>query len=170
MSHLEQRRSVTCPLAQAGMRLKGFFREHGNAEGDTAKLSLGIDLDVPGLPAPLALQRSVIVTIRPHHLPADMEPRYAVQWAPEIPGPFPLFAGELVVEAGDDYNSFTLFMSGNYTPPLGLVGKGFDAVLGNRVAQSTAEGLLLRIRDAIERGFAADEARKHPAEPLGESS
>jgi len=170
MSQLEQHRSVACPLAQAAMRLKHFFQQHGNADGDTVKLSIGIDLDVPGLPAPLALQRSVVVTVRPHHLAADMEPRYLVQWAPELHGPFPLFEGELVVEGGDDYNTFVLCLRGNYTPPLGLVGKGFDAVVGNRVAQATADGLLHRIRDSIEQAFGVDEARKLPAKPLGDNS
>jgi hypothetical protein len=168
MSNIEQRRSVACPLAQAGMRLKQFFSLHGNREGDIAKLTIGIDLEVPGLAVPLALTRAVVVTIQPHHLPADMEPRYRVQWAPERPGPFPLFSGELIVESADDYNSFILCIAGNYTPPLGVVGQGFDAVVGNRVAQSTVEGLLQRIGGSIELEFAADEAKKHVALPIAD--
>jgi hypothetical protein len=169
MSNLEQRRSVACPLAQAGMRLKHFFSLHGNRDGDVAKLTIGIDLDVPGLGVPLALRRSVLVTIQPHHLPADMDPRYMVQWAPEHPGPFPLFSGELTVESGDDYNSFLLHIAGTYTPPLGLLGQGFDAVLGNHVAQSTVAGLLQQIGGSIQLAFQADEAKKHVASPITEA-
>ncbi|GAC1307302.1 MAG: hypothetical protein NVSMB19_19960 [Vulcanimicrobiaceae bacterium] len=160
MSHLDQRTSITCPLAQAATRLKHFFREHGNKDGDTAKLTLGINVDMAGIATPAALQRSVIVTIQPHQLPADMTPRYRVQWAPEKPGPFPLFAGELVVGGGADFDTFSLRLSGSYTPPLGLVGKGIDVAVGNRVAQSTANDLLHRIKNFIEREFEADEARK----------
>jgi hypothetical protein len=169
MSNLEQRRSVACPLAQAGMRLKHFFSLHGNRDGDIAKLTIGIDVDVPGLSVPLALQRAVIVTIQPHHLPADMDPRYAVQWAPEQPGPFPLFSGELTVESGDDYNSFVLFIAGNYAPPLGLLGRGFDAIVGNRVARSTVDGLLKQIGGSIELAFEDDEAKKRVARPIAET-
>jgi len=160
MSHIDHHVSVTCPLAQSGMRLKQFFREHGNRDGDTARLSLGIDVDVPGLHVPLTLERSVIATIQPHHVSGDMEPRYNVQWAPELPGPFPLFAGELVVEGGSDYDSFTLRLRGDYTPPLGFVGKTFDVALGNRIAAGTAQTLLASIRTTVERNFREDEDRK----------
>lgn len=160
MSQLEQQVTVACPLAQAASRLKHFFREHGNPDGDTAKLELRIEVNIPGMASPLRFGRAVIATIQPHHLPADMEPRYAVQWAPEVPGPFPLFSGELLVESMDDYDSFRLRLSGSYTPPLGLVGQGFDHAVGNHVAQTTAANLLDRIKDVIERDFAADEAGK----------
>ncbi len=145
------------------MRLHHFFRKHGNPDADTAKLDLGLNVDIPGLPVPIPLQRSVIATIRPHRLPADMTPRYRVQWAPETPGPFPLFAGELVVDAGADFDTFTLHLSGNYTPPLGLLGIGIDVAVGNRVARATANDLLHRIRDFMEQDFRADEVHKIPA-------
>ncbi len=142
------------------MRLNRFFREHGNPEGDTAKLELRIEANLPRTPASLTLQREVIATIQAHHLPADMEPRYRVQWAPEVPGPFPLFSGELVVEGLEDYDSFRLRLRGDYTPPLGLLGQGFDTVIGNHIAQATASDLLQRVREIIERDFRADETAK----------
>jgi hypothetical protein len=160
MSQLDQEVTVTCPLAQAAARLRHFFKEHGNPDGDTSKLTLRIEVNIPGVPTPLTLQRAVIATIQLHHLPSDMEPRYQVQWAPEVPGPFPLFAGELVVESMDDYDSFRLRLKGAYTPPLGLVGQGFDNAMGNHVAQATAADLLHRIRDVIERDYQANEALK----------
>ena len=89
-----------------------------------------------------------------------MTPRYNVEWAPETPGPFPLFRGELVVEGMDDYDSFRLLLTGDYTPPLGVVGKSFDAAVGHRVAQATAHDLLDRIRILTEEDFGADEAAK----------
>lgn len=167
MSHLQKRISVACPLAQAGVRLGDFFREHGNANGDTAKLSLHVDVKLPGLPMRVTLQRAVIVTLQPHRLPGDMTPRFNVQWAPEHPGPFPLFSGELLVESGDDYNTFTICLRGDYTPPLGIAGAGFDFLLGNYVAGVTASNLLHVIRDSIASKFEASEAGKRP---LGQPS
>jgi hypothetical protein len=160
VSHLDQDISIHCPLAQARKRLTDFFRETGNRDGDTLKLALHIDLTAPGAVPPLTLGRSVLATIQPHHLAGDMEPRYRVQWAPETAGPFPLFAGELLVEGASDYNSFRLRLSGDYEPPLGIVGKGFDLLLGKRIAEATTSNLLQRIRDAIEAAFQKDEAAK----------
>ncbi len=163
MSHLSAHIVVTCPLAQARPRLRAFFRNSGNRAGDSARFSLAIDVEVPGLPIPLKLQRSIIATIQPYHVADDIEPRYSVQWAPERSGPFPLFAGELTIESTGDYRSFIIRVRGAYTPPLGVFGKGFDAAIGSRVAQAAAHELLRRMRDAIEGDYSTDESQKRPA-------
>lgn len=160
VSHLSRQVSINCPLPQAAQRLGRFFHGHGNADGDTVKLNLGIDVVLPGSNTALAVRRAVIATIQPHHLAADMTPRYRVRWAPEVPRPLPLFAGELLVCGDDDFNTFSLQLSGTYTPPLGHVGQGFDMAIGHRVADATADDLLARVKHAIERDFQSDEARK----------
>ncbi|MDQ2858236.1 MAG: hypothetical protein M3R53_06250 [Candidatus Eremiobacteraeota bacterium] len=160
MSHLEQRLSVACPLAQAARQLKRFFDAHEGPDPDTVTLKLGMNVRVPGSSIPLTLQRGVVANIRAHHLPADMTPRYSVHWAPAQPGPFPDFDGELIIEGNDDYDTFALHLRGDYTPPGGLLGRGFDAAIGNRVAQATAIDLLAEIKDAIESDFRASEAAK----------
>jgi hypothetical protein len=169
MSHLDAHVSVRCPLAQGAKRLGGLFAKNGNADGDTALLDLRVDVAVPGLPSALHLEREVVATMQFRQPPGDMTPHFDVQWAPRTPGPFPLFAGRLSIEAADDYDSFTLALRGDYDPPLGLVGKGFDAAVGNTIANATALDLLERIKSRIEADFRADEARKpgahltHPA-------
>ena len=160
MSHVEQSLSVACPLAQANVRLGHYFRSVGNRDGDTLKFTLIVGIDIPGFAKSVNLSRSVIATVQRKQLPGDMAPRYRVQWAAEVPGPFPLFSGELLVEGEEDYDSFSLRLTGGYTPPLGMLGGGFDAVLGKRLAAATAEDLLRRIREVIEHDFRADEARK----------
>jgi len=159
MSHLERRITIDCPLAQAAARLQSFFARNGSPDGDVVHLNLQANVDVPGVPAPVVLQRAVVATIHKNRLPADMTPRYRVEWAPEKPGPFPLFGGELFVD-GENYESFVLSLSGDYTPPLGLVGKGFDAIVGKRIAEATASNLLERIKSFVESEFTADEAAK----------
>lgn len=164
VSTLDQRISITCPLPQAEMRLRHYFKEHRTAGAETASISLGVHVDVAGLP-PVALERTIVATVDVARHPADMTPHYGVHWAPEFPGPFPDFAGELVVDGGADFDTFVLRLFGTYTPPLGVVGKGFDLAVGNRIAQATAHDLLGRIKHAIEREFFADEARKPPRDP-----
>ena len=90
----------------------------------------------------------------------DMTPRYAVAWAPEEPGPFPLFAGELQVENAEDYDAFWLVLRGAYEPPLGLVGAAFDYIVGSRIAATCARNLLTEIAESIEN---AKSGRSRPA-------
>ena len=163
-TRIAQRTLVHCPPAQAAQRLSAYVREHGAADAGTAKLPLFVEAGIPGLPAPLRFERSVVVTLQPHHLSGDMTPRYSVQWAPAEPGPFPLFAGELRVENDEDYHAFYLVLEGSYEPPLGLVGAGFDVIVGSRIAALCARNLLAAIADAIESAFAHDEAQKATAQ------
>lgn len=160
VSHLDRDIVIACPLPQAATRLRHYLHEHGNADGDTVRLDVGVDVPMPGSHAAVAVKRSVIATIQPHHLSADMAPRYRVQWAPELPGPLPLFAGELLVGGNNDFDSFSLRLHGTYSPPLGIFGKGFDVAVGNRIAQATVENPLQHVKAAIETQFLADEARK----------
>lgn len=160
VSHLDRQVIVACPLPQAALRLAHYIRDHRNADSDTIKLHLGIDVALPGSSTAVAVKRAVIATIQPHHLAADMTPRYRVQWAPEVAGPWPLFSGELLVCGGNDFDSFSLQLTGTYTPPLGHFGEGFDLAIGHRIANATADDLLAHMKDAIERDFGADEARK----------
>ena len=150
MSYLTQRISVACPLAEAPAYLRRYFRVHGDRSGEIARLALRVDVHVPGLPVALSLERSVIATVQEHSLRSEPLPRFTVQWAPEHPGPFPLFSGELVLEP-EGTAGFALHLSGDYEPPLAFAGKVFDGAIGNRVATETARDLLERIGGFIER-------------------
>jgi hypothetical protein len=83
-----------------------------------------------------------------------------VDWKDAADGPYPDFHGTLTVAGDEDYDAFWLVLEGNYQPPGGLGGQLFDAVIGKRIAEATAAGLLAEIRDDSERSFAAEEARK----------
>ena len=150
MSTLSERVLVNCPLAQASLRINEFFRAHGNDDGDVARL----DLHGAGQ------ERAVIATIGLRHLPADMTPRYRVEWATEKPGPYPRFAGEVFVEGSDDYDVFWLTLKGRYEPPLGVVGKAFDAIAGHRIAAATAMDLLTRMKTEMETLYLVAESEK----------
>ena len=100
MSHLEQRHLGRVPARSGRLPPHAVLHRTRQCHADTAKLSLKLDLSVPGVPIPISLARSVIANpIQPHRRPSDMTPRFDVQWAPEKAGPLPLFSGELVVMA-----------------------------------------------------------------------
>jgi hypothetical protein len=140
--------------------LAAFFKEHGNPDGDVAKLDLRVAAAVPGLPAPVSLSHPVVATLQYEAHPADMKPRFHVQWVPLGDQPLPAFAGALTVDSDEDYGSFFLVLDGRYEPPLGLAGQAFDAVVGHRIAESTADDLLARIRDYVEAAYRAEESGK----------
>jgi len=169
MTKMHELVAVAAPLSQAASRLDEFFRVHGSEGGDMARLTLRLALNVPGLGSPLSIERDVIATIAPAHKPEDMTPRYRVQWAPETPGPYPLFAGELRVGAADDYDAFYLILDGSYEPPLGIAGGAFDALAGKYIAQQTALDLLSNVKSFIETAFARNEAGKAGASAPAQS-
>ncbi|MEO7202908.1 MAG: hypothetical protein ABI431_08570 [Candidatus Tumulicola sp.] len=160
MAKIRQNTEVHCPLFQASDRLAEVFRAHGNAEGDSAHLTLWVDASIPGMPTPIRLERSVIVTIERLHLVGEMVPTYTVRWGPTEPGPFPTFTGTLHVDADDDYDTFSLRLDGAYEPPLGLIGAAFDGIIGGRIAAMCSRNLLSLIAGEIEANYAKDEAEK----------
>jgi hypothetical protein len=81
----------------------------------------------------------------------DRHPTYSVTWPAKIMGIFPQFTGALAVEALETNDAFGLILSGNYQPPFGNVGTLFDSLLGRRVAEDCARGVLQSIADHVER-------------------
>ncbi len=151
MSTIVARINIACPLASAARHLEQYFAVHQQADGTHAVIDLSVNS---------TLKHSVIVKMQRKHVAGEMTPHYSVGWTPQGGGPFPDFAGELAIEADDDYNSCFLQLDGSYEPPLGLPGKMFDAMLGKTIAQSTGDHLLQTIRDFIEHDFRLEEARK----------
>jgi hypothetical protein len=157
MSKVKERLSIACPLAQAETRLKQYFAAHGSSEGDVARLPLTLPL---GLMSNASIERMVTATFHRLERSGEMDPHYHIEWAPEEPGPFPLFAGDIVIGDADDYDAFSIEIRGEYKPPLAMLGAGFDMVLGNRIAHETIRTLLHDMKRFIETQYQEDEARK----------
>jgi hypothetical protein len=149
MTKTSTRQSVAAPLGAAHRLLQRYLDKHPGPDG-TARIVLQA----------ASHERAVIVSVTAAHRPQDMEPRYRVVWEPEEAGVFPNFEGILAIGAADDYNSFDLDLDGEYEPPLGLVGKTFDLVIGHRIADETLQTLLGEIQRDIEANFTAEEAAK----------
>lgn len=150
MSTIKEKELVHAPLASANSLLQTFFANHAVSKGEGARIVLR---------AGNAAQ-SVIVSLQPTHRPADMTPRYRVHWEAEDGGPFPVYVGELTIGADDDYNAFWFVLDGTYAPPGGVPGHVFDAVIGRRIAASSARSLLTDMRAEIESLFVAQERAK----------
>lgn len=160
MSHISERTTVHCGVNQAARHLTRYFAARGNSDGDIARVHLRAEVPIPGLRGGVRLERTAIASLIPRHALGAMLPAYAVTWVPESAGPYPRFAGTLSVASSEDYDSFDLVLDGDYEPPLGAVGVAFDAVVGHRIAESTARNLLATIADSIEADFCEIESAK----------
>ena len=151
MTTIEQRQLVRAPLGSAKRFLEAYFAAHHDAKDDVAHITLHAgDLAA----------REAVVTLKPEHLPGDMTPHFLVDWKDAQAGPYPHFHGKLNVAGDEDYNAFWLVLTGEYAPPGGIGGQVFDAVIGKRIAEKTAHGLLEEIATQTERLFTEEEARK----------
>jgi hypothetical protein len=151
MTTIEQRQLVRAPLGSAKRFLEAFFAAHHDAKDDVAHITLHAG-DVAA--------REAVITLAPDHQPGEMTPHFKVDWKDAHSGPYPHFHGKLSVESDEDYGSFWLVLKGDYQPPGGVGGQLFDAVIGKRIAEKTAHGLLAEIAGESERHFADEEARK----------
>jgi hypothetical protein len=157
MSDFTTRTVVRCPFDQAEQRLSQYFRSHGNAYGEVAILSLG--LDVPWRPVPAGsragFERRVIATFTPIRLRRKIT-CYAVLWT--LPDTScPNFVGSLSIESTGSRDSFSIGLTGDYDVPFGDASVAFDAVVGRRFAKLTIALLLLRISEDIELQFETDD-------------
>jgi hypothetical protein len=150
MTRIAEKQLVRAPLASAGRFLEAFFDAHRDAEQTAAHVALTAG----------DLAREAIVTLTPAHRPGEMTPHFHVTWKDAHAGPYPHFTGTLGVESDEDYGAFWLALEGTYTPPGGVGGRVFDALIGYRIADATARGLLLQLRDETERRFTLEESAK----------
>ena len=84
-------------------------------------------------------------------IPVKTDPRLAmleIRWHP-VSGPYPSFTGTLLARRGDGH-SCRLEIEGEYTPPGGIAGAAFDAVLGRGIAVEGVLDLLKRLQTAFE--------------------
>ncbi|MBV8082571.1 MAG: hypothetical protein JO347_11530 [Candidatus Eremiobacteraeota bacterium] len=149
MTQLHERAFVQTPYGRAPQDLKTYLESLGWRSGAPATLTMRFepsDLGLPGIPLARDVNARFEATEDPTHLTKPLK----VTWSPAGGGPFPTFNGTLTISEDEDYGSCILTLSGEYEPPLGLVGKGFDAVIGFRIAIATARRLLESIRDGME--------------------
>ena len=71
-----------------------------------------------------------------------------VVWKPTHRTVFPDFRGVLTVRPRD--RGVWMRLEGRYDPPFGLAGKAFDAVVGKRIAERSAQRLLSRVIEDVE--------------------
>lgn len=97
-----------------------------------------------------ALRKVVLVTFARDANGTHFDEVWSIRWTPEHGGPFPDFRGYLSVQYASDGRA-QLEIRGEYAPPLGALGKGFDLIAGQRIASLTCRNLLADFAARIER-------------------
>ncbi|MEO9169764.1 MAG: hypothetical protein ABI282_06460 [Candidatus Baltobacteraceae bacterium] len=157
MSTLYQRRLLACPYHRARLYLESSLK--GLAESGQPQV---VQLTVPVASSTgAALEKDVVITYGVATDPMKFDEPWKMHWGPKDGGPYPEFDGTLTIRADEEYTSCWLELRGSYEPPLGAVGAAFDAVLGSRIASSTARGFLQKIGSAMESTYQREEGAKH---------
>lgn len=156
MTTIDERRYVRCPYAQA----RDYLHE-SLQPASQSKLPQSVRLTATVPATSIELAKEVRVEYAHATDPMYFDEPWSVRWAPEGGGLYPSFQGQLTVRADESYGSCILELQGEYAPPAGAVGRAFDAALGKKIAQETAQNLLSAIAFQFEARYNNEEAAKH---------
>jgi len=107
--------------------------------------TMNLHMDV----GPVELHKNIAVTFEHANEGTRFDEVWSIHWEPENGGPFPEFSGWLSVQYASG-GFAQLEVRGEYAPPLGAVGKGFDLMLGQRIAAQTCKNLLGDIAGLVQ--------------------
>jgi hypothetical protein len=145
---------VDCPPGRAQAYLVKHFETAGRHRGQAViKLEATIG-DEAG--THVTIKRNAMATFAPISGAGGLEYQVRIDWTPLTNEPLPTFDGIFRVQWDEEYGKCRLVLEGNYEPPLGVIGKAFDAAVGHRVAQSTMKTLLEELRSEIESAHRKD--------------
>ncbi|HYK53447.1 MAG TPA: hypothetical protein VEV38_07950 [Candidatus Eremiobacteraceae bacterium] len=157
MTHLNRSRELHCPWVRAIAYFDSYLA--GLPDSERAQghdLRLRAPLDSIGASSDLAIDRDVVASFTPLDDPKGLEHGISIGWVPVGAVALPSFQGSLRIVASTPKSS-TLVLDGDYEPPLGALGKLFDAAIGRRIAEATGDELLKTIAEQIELAWVTDE-------------
>lgn len=148
---------MNCPWVRAIAYFDRYLAglpESARAQG--RELRLRVPLGSLGLPGELAIDKDVVTSFAPLADPRGLEHGVSIGWTPVGNSALPVFRGSLRITA-ESHKSSLVELDGDYEPPLGSVGKFFDAAIGRRIAEATGDELLKTIAERIELDYITEE-------------
>ena len=137
MTEVRETLHVRCEREIARQQLCAMLLEGSHEEATQALL---LTVKVPWTGIELSKEVNVEYTVPTG--PSHIDDPIGVRWTPGTGGVYPSFDGELRVLPGAHSYSSVLELVGHYAPPLGVLGMGFDAAVGHRIAEATIKYLL----------------------------
>lgn len=165
MTKLHESLPVRCPYVRAKDDLRETLAQ---AVRSGAPQVLELSAALPAIGIDLA--KRVRVTYASAVDPMHFDEPFHVHWTPEAGGIYPSFEGQLTVRADESYKCSILELEGEYTPPLGVAGRLFDAAAGRAIASITAQRLLAKIAVEMVSRYDAEEAAKQRSGDSPETS
>lgn len=147
MTHLREHTSVRGSLSETESRLESYFASQRASDG-VARLRLRVP--ITGQERGLCVDREVWVEAWRDRDDLKLNELIRVTWTPEGKVAFPKFSGTLVVSGDGDPSRSHVELDGTYEPPLGAAGESFDAVIGRKLAESTAREFLEEVKRGVE--------------------
>jgi hypothetical protein len=158
MTTVLQRLPVACPYNLAEQFLAGMIAPYAASQNvDHIRLTAPVDVFDCEL---VRVVKEVDVRYARGEDPMHFDQVWNVTWQPHGGGPYPNFSGTLTVRADEDYTGCILELTGHYEPPMGVLGAAFDAIVGSRLAASTAADLLRSLGDRLVESYRENEASK----------
>ncbi len=151
MATLSHTQKVACPPMLAAIYLEQRLAPIADS-GEPEILRLAVP--IPGL----KLEPSTEVAFTA----AITKNGWSIGWSVPNSEAFPVFRGLLAIARENDHRC-ELVLSGSYEPPFGMAGAAFDAVVGSRMADATAQALLEELAATIERGYSNRVAKSKAA-------
>jgi hypothetical protein len=149
MSNLRESIDVKCPMHYLIHHAERYFSVH--RRGQTPGIfSLTVDTSSLGLPGSIQARHDVRVRYQVSE-EGNRRDNIVLSWDPDD-RLVPKFAGVLSAERLEGGNS-RLTLSGQYDAPFGPVGAVFDAILGRRIAATTASTLMQDMNRFIESDY-----------------
>lgn len=131
--------------------------EQPAASGALAELTLTLPLNSSSTQH---IQKPVLVHYARGTDAMHLDQEWLIRWHPKNGGPYPDFVGQLTVRADYDYSTSILELEGDYEPPLGALGRAFDAVAGSHIAAVTVHELLRALGKRMEHRYVLEEDAK----------
>lgn len=139
--------ALNVPAADVEQYIMRYFDLH--RRNGVIEIPLRVNLRDFGIPAGLALERSVQVLVQKQRDAENINDEIRISWAPADDSPYPAFDGRLIVwGSGAEGESF-IELAGEYEPPWGAAGQIFDDAVGHLIADRTAHEFLVTLRDGI---------------------
>ena len=129
-----------------------FHNATQSAETRAGKVAAGLHVKVAGI----EIGKEILVHVKRYvDVESNFEKKMTVrlEWeAAEIPGLFPTMRAQLHVYP-ITASETQLDFQGEYDPPLGLLGKAIDVVIGHRIAEASVHQFLSEIADYLRKNL-----------------
>ncbi len=147
MTEIRETIDVPLPSSVTETNVLRYFENQRSADG-AVTIPLRVPLRDFGLPDALAIERDVAVHAGKRRDAENLNDEIGITWEPADQGPYPVFAGRIIVWSEGNPNESFIQLDGSYEPPLGAAGELFDAAIGHLIAERTARTFLNDLRDA----------------------